>query len=105
MKLPNRRPCITETVDYNGEKLHVTKGLYPDSENPWLPSEDIGEVFAYGPKVGSGHYAILQERCVEASKRLQDGADPADFLPYIERDADGHPVTIWGAVVDVLNSV
>lgn len=101
MKLPNRRPCVTTTTGSNGNKIHVTVGFQPDWDAPDLMGEPA-ELFVYGPKHGSESYMIMQERCVEASKRLQAGDEPFDFLPYIERDEHGCPRTTWGAAVDVL---
>ena len=94
--IPNRRTCITETIEHNEDKLHVSVGQV---------GGQVCEVFAYGPKTGSEASALLIERCREASKQLQHGATPEDFAPYVERDEAGIPRTSWGAVVDVLNAM
>ncbi len=95
MPLANRRPCITDSVEWSGERFHVSVGLNPDTGEPC-------EVFAYGPKVGTALWAMLQESCIEISHSLQRGRKPKNLAAGAQRDEQGNPISILGVIYDLL---
>ena len=93
--IPNRRPCITHTAEYDGNKVHVSVGYNP-------LNGEVCEVFAAGPKIGSSAQALLSDSCIERSRAIQDGTPPAYFASRASRSESGEPVSIAGFVADVL---
>ena len=95
MKMPNRRPCITQTVEHGGEKWHVTIGIHPHTGDPI-------ECWAYGPKAGSDLWALAQDTCRLASFQLQEGVDPINMGSKAIRDDSGRPLSLYGLLADIL---
>lgn len=93
--LANRRPCITYDIEWNGDRQHVSVGIDP-------ATGEVCEVWAYGPKVGSDGYWLLQETCWNFSHRLQDGETPADLAERTMRYDDGAPTSMRGVLVDAM---
>lgn len=92
MTLPFRRPCITETVGFDGERFHVSVGFHPETGS-------VCEVFAYGPSPGSALWAVVQDGCIHTSKRLSAGETPRQIAAGI-RGANGRPQSVLGAIAD-----
>lgn len=91
-RLPNRRPCITETIDVNGRQYSISAGFHPDSgtlAELWIPSRG---------KSGSDYDHELYAGGTLASLCLQCGARPQD-IAYAVQSAGGHPSVI-GAALD-----
>lgn len=93
--LPTRRPCVTQTIDWQGESYHITMGYYPGSP-------EIAEIWAYGPRAGSDNWALVQDVCRDFSLQLQAGRDPHDIAARAIRDQDGAPMSLFGVLGDVL---
>ena len=96
--LPNRRPCITQTLDFMGKRHHVTIGFNPETH-------EALEVWCYGPKVGSGQHNLLQDVCHDVSIQLQDGRPIEDMAAKAQRDANGEPLSIYRVLADELMMV
>ena len=66
-RLPNRRPAITHTLEYNGERYHISVGydLYAKPK----------EVFIRGSKSGSDMDHLLDDVAVVTSLALQNGVN------------------------------
>ena len=77
--LPNRRPCITSTTEWQGRKITVTVGFYPDPDAPWRADPTRpGEVFA-DMKQDAPIAAMLSDHCTTSSIAMQHGT-PAEAL-------------------------
>lgn len=72
--LPNRRPCVTFETAWQGHRIIVTVGRYPDEAAPWLMAEP-GDVFTDLTKDGE-LAAILDDAARAISIALQYGAPP-----------------------------
>jgi len=70
-RLPNRRPAITHTLEYNGERYHVSIGydMYAEPK----------EVFIRGSKTGSDMDHLLDDAAVVVSVALQNGVKVAEM--------------------------
>jgi len=70
-RLPNRRPAITHTLEYNGERYHISIGydLYAQPK----------EVFIRGSKTGSDMDHLLDDAAVVVSIALQNGTNVAQM--------------------------
>ena len=95
MPLANRRPNVTDSIEFGGERFHISVGINPETGQPC-------EVFAYGPKVGTQMWAMLQEWCIETSHSLQRGRKPENLAKNAQRDEHGNPMSIFGAAYDLL---
>jgi hypothetical protein len=101
--LPNRRPNLTVTTDWNGHPLSVTVGFRPDGT--------VGEVFADTAKGGQmGH--TLADACCIISIALQHGIPPAALsksLGVIPTRTDGfeedRPASPIGAILAIIAEV
>jgi len=93
--LPSRRPCVTDTLWWNGERYHVTVGLWPDSLEP-------AEIWCYGPKCGSERHILIQDVARDLSRQCQDGRDMSEVAAGALRDNDGTPLSIYGLLADFL---
>lgn len=78
MKLPNRRMSISETIEWRGQRYHVTVGFHADGK--------VAELFINGHKVGSDNEASLQDGCVVFSLALQNGADVEGLSDSLGRE-------------------
>lgn len=102
--LPNRRPCITTDATWQGQKMVVSVGFYPDTGEP-------AEVFACHAK-NSFRSADWADACVGNSIALQHGVPVHDLtrslctVPFWdlgeETDAPASPIgTILAVVEDI----
>lgn len=121
--LPDRRPCETITVHWNGQAFPVSIGLrWPEAREdedgnvvPYeITAEDLvatmqpGEVFADVSK-GADLQWVIADTCVIISLALQHGIAPADLAKSLGRvpvftskaDATG-PASPIGAVVEAI---
>lgn len=95
MSIPNRRECITQNVQWNNNRYHITIGFCPVDNDPI-------EIWCYGPKIGSGEHSLLVDVCRDMSLQLQDGRDVADIVSRAHRDDNGAPMSIYGVIADEL---
>ena len=70
-RLPNRRPVITHSLDYSGDRYHVSVG-YDLTAQP-------KEVFIRGSKSGSDMDSLLDDVAVVVSVALQNGVNVAEL--------------------------
>ncbi len=95
-KLPNRRLCLTRSLDW---KMHA-----------WLVGagfDDLGrvrEVFLQGPKAGSEFRMLLDDACVLVSKLLTAGVPIDEIAGWMGRDGDDAASPI-GAVIGLLKEI
>lgn len=104
-KLPNRRPCITETIEVKdapgaqGQRFHLTVGFDPATGNP-------REMFLMGPKSGTQMAALAHDGSILASLAMQNGKTAAELvksLSQIELMAgQGAPASAIGAALAVV---
>jgi hypothetical protein len=98
--LANRRSSLTFTIQFQGERYHVTTGYYADGR--------IGEVFINrvigkaSAKVGTLLDGVCRDSAVLMSLALQHGVDLGTMMHAITRNEDGEASTIIGAIVDRL---
>ena len=94
--LPNWRYCETFEIEFGGlSKPHtVTVGYYPDGR--------IGEVFINSNSTGTLTEAIARDGAIVLSLALQSGIELTTVQHALTRDSQGSPMSIVGAVVDVL---
>lgn len=62
----------------------------------------IFEVFITGPTTGSALWALCQEQARALSIDLQAGMKANVLARRAEREPDGAPVSIYGAVLDLI---
>lgn len=93
--LPNRRECTTYDIEDGGERYHISIGINPHTNQ-------VAEIFGYGPKPGSDKWATLQDICVMMSHQLQDGMTPEDMASRAIREEDGTPTSMVGVMADLL---
>lgn len=98
--LANRRNSLTFTMQFQGERYHVTVGFYGDSR--------IGEVFINrilgksSAKINTILDGVCRDSAILMSLALQHGVDLDTMMHAVTRDEDGEPSTIIGAIVDRL---
>lgn len=119
-RLPNRRPSITQEIEFGGRRFAITAG-YGIAEGPRLIPR---EVFADGAdsgdaKEGQDITNIINDVSVLVSLALQDGIPAADLAksmgrlpssPVMPADLDRSdggakardPASVIGAIVDLL---
>jgi hypothetical protein len=94
-RLPNRRAQITDSICWNGRRIHVSAGFTDDGR--------ILEVFLRGGgKVGSERDHTLDDIAVTLSRLLQHGDQLIAVAAGIGRLPGGEPASVVGAVVDRL---
>jgi ribonucleoside-diphosphate reductase alpha chain len=84
LRLPNRRPAVTETLEVPGQCFTATIGFDPANAQP-------REVFLAGAKGGSALAAILADAAVVISVALQHDI-PAEALAKSVGRLPGGPV-------------
>lgn len=84
-RLPNRRPAIVATVDWEGRTWLLGCGFDRGGR--------VREVFLNGPKIGSDQEAVLADGCVLMSLLLQSGMDAPALAGHLGREgiAPGAP--------------
>ncbi len=99
--LPQRRPSVTRTIDWQGRPLNVTVGF----DAGGLPRE----VFARGPKEGTDLSHTVDDACVIISVALQSGVPApalAKSLGRVPTWAEGRegtgPASVIAAVLAVV---
>ena len=95
MSLPNRRECITQNVQWNNNRYHITIGF--------VKKEPV-EIWCYGPKIGSDQHGLLVDICRDMSLQLQDGRTVQDIVSRVHRGENGAPMSIYGVIADELLS-
>jgi hypothetical protein len=99
--LPNRRPAVSFTLAFQGERYDVTTGFYEDGR--------FGEIFINrnrdktAAKLSQHLDAVCRDSAILMSLALQHGVDLANLKHSITRDEDGVPMSIVGAIVDSVN--
>lgn len=93
--IATRRPCVTQSIEFQGQKYHVTVGFDPDSLDPC-------EVWAWGPKTGSASQFLIHDVAYSMSHQLQGGETPEDLASKPMRDSDGSPLSVMGVLADEL---
>jgi hypothetical protein len=97
-RLPNRRQQVTDSVWWNGRRIHVSAGFTDDGR--------LLEVFLRGGgKVGSERDHTLDDIAVVVSRLLQHGDQLDDIGRGLGRLPDGEPASVVGAVVDQLLAI
>ena len=81
LRLPNRRPHDSMSIEHNGARLTLGFGTYSGGR----PSE----IFLSSPHVGSELEAIARDAAIIISIALQHSADLAAFAHAITRDDSG----------------
>jgi hypothetical protein len=99
-RLPDRRVTETFTLTHADKAYTVSVGFFP----PTLacPREHPAEVFISGTKAGSDVEAVARDGAVLLSIALQYGVPLAVIQGAITRGRSDEPMTIIGAVVDLL---
>ncbi len=99
--LPQRRPNVTHSIDWNGHPLDVTIGFDPETGQP-------SEVFANTAKGGDMH-ATLADTSVILSIVLQHGIAPAELAKSLGRmpvlwadEGTTQPASPVGAIVEAI---
>ena len=109
IRLPNRRPAVTETLVVEGQRVEVTIGFAPESGA-------VQEVFLMAGKTGSMLDSLLADAAVSISVALQHGVSPAALARSVGRvpsaratpDAldrlvsGSQPASLIGAALDLL---
>lgn len=78
-KLPNRRPCVTETIEVRDNptappsRFHLSVGFDPATGNP-------REMFLMGPKSGTQMAALAHDGSILASLALQNGKTARELV-------------------------
>lgn len=98
--LPDRRPCETITVRWNGQAFPVSVGFHPDTGA-------ASEVFADVAKGGDLQW-VIADACVVISIALQHGIEPAELAKSLGRvpvpwaEDETAPASPIGAVVEAI---
>jgi hypothetical protein len=102
-RLPDRRPCATQAVEWRGPDGQVTSytmsiGYFADGRP--------GEIFVDGIKVGSTLQALLADAAVIVSVALQHGITPAALSYSLARvpigEDESGPASPLGAIIGAL---
>ena len=97
--LPNRRPCVTFETAWQGHRIIVTVGRYPDKAVPTLMAEP-GDVFTDLTKDGE-LAAILDDAARAISIAMQYGAPPEVLSNAMGRV----PVMEWDTATEAMVEV
>lgn len=114
--LPDRRQCVTFETSWQGHRIILTIGQYPDEDKPWLPGTP-GDVFVDLTK--DGPLAAILDDCARAiSIALQYGAPPDVMakamgkVPAMQWDTETEamvevlqPASPVGAILEALREV
>ncbi len=97
-RLPNRRPCVTETIyvgeeGTDGTRFHVTFGFFDDGR--------VGEIFLNARKADSEQDRWASDAGVLVSILLQAGFRPRELAAGMGRLSGGVPATAAGAALDL----
>lgn len=104
---PNRRPAVTEKVQWNGQAFFVSAGYSPESLR-------VVEVFyASGLKEGTDLRAVAHDACVLVSLLLQVGMTPAQIghslasteVPMMDGETVNVPASLIGAIVETVGQM
>lgn len=99
-RLPQRRESTTRTIEFSGEKYHLTVSKYEDGTQ--------GEVFltrvkdASASKLGYQLEAMCRDAAIIISLAIQYGVPLHVMKDAMTRDGEGEPQTILSVVVDEL---
>lgn len=98
LALDSRRSSYNFTLDWQGERYHVTIGHYANG----TPGEVfVNRVYSKtSAKVGQLLDGICRDAAILISLALQYGTSIETMLHAITRDEDGTPSTIVGAIID-----
>lgn len=77
-RLPNRRPSIAATIDWQGKTWLLGTGFDRGGK--------VREVFLNGPKIGSDAEALLADACVVISLLLQHGLAAPELARHLGRE-------------------
>jgi ribonucleoside-diphosphate reductase alpha chain len=96
VRLPNRKPPITESIRWQGRRIHCRAGFDPATGT-------IKELFFRGgSKVGSEREHLLDDLAVLISRLLQHGEGIEEIRRGLGRLPGGAPASIAGAALDWL---
>jgi hypothetical protein len=110
-RLPNRRPCHTESLEVDGQTFEATVGFDPQSGQP-------REIFLSGGKQGSMMDSLLNDAAVIISVALQHSISIEALVKSVGRVPSGMvapadldrvqpgrmPASTIGAALDLLRS-
>lgn len=98
--LDDRRPNSTTMLEFGGEKYIITMGYYPDGR--------VGEIFIdrvkdkVASRIGVTLDGVCRDSAVLMSMALQFGTSVQTIGHAVTRDDEGTPVTIIGAICDLI---
>ena len=95
-KLPNRRPAMTTTIEFEQQKLCGTIGYDPETG---LPREAF---FSTRAKSGTLMDGLLYDAGVLLSLALQYGTPATALAKSVARLEDGKPASQVGELIDVI---
>jgi hypothetical protein len=93
-RLPNRRAAEGFVLRHGGAEFCVSVGRYDDGRP--------AELFVDGMKSGTDLRESLRDAALLASLALQYGCPLAVIAGAVQRDGEGRPLSVVGAVVDVM---
>lgn len=93
-RLPNRRPCITESFRYNGRTSHGTVSFYDAA------CTRPGEIFLDVAKAGTDLRAAASGEAVLASLAMQRGSTIPEIRHSLPRFEDGTAADPLGQFLD-----
>ena len=95
-RLPNRRLCNTQDIQFAGLHYKVSIGYFPDGS----PSE----VFISNHKAGNASDVIARDAGILLSFCLQYGCPVETIARAVSRNSDGSPSGVIGAVLDSITA-
>src|SRR5262249_55943445 len=93
-RLPNRRPAETLALEFAGLRYVVTIGLFSDHRS--------GEVFVGNGKRGNAADVLVCDAGILISLLLQHGCEAETIAGAVNRNSDGTPAGVIGAVLDLV---
>jgi len=103
-RLPNRRPALTERIEFAGRPYWISVGFDPRCGA-------VREVFAAGAQLGSDSDALIADAAVVLSLALQHGISAQALqlsLARVPHVIDGPavlPASILGALIDLVVTI
>jgi hypothetical protein len=94
VRLPNRRDCVTFTLECNGLKYTATAA--------WFADGSLAEIFLSNNKHGSQSDSNAKDSAIMASIALQHGASLDSLRHAVLRDGRGNASTPLGVALDLI---
>jgi hypothetical protein len=95
-RLPDRRLCLSITLEKNGQHFIASYGFFADGA--------LAEVFLNNSKSGNDIDTSARDAAIATSFALQNGADLDALRKALSRNSNGAAAGVLGAALDLIAS-